>query len=355
MPEILDNLNIVDNTIWALDEEIIDLKNELADLYIQKLKEKKWSSLSSLIIGEWDVIKDYLVSEWLLDKIWDNFKWNFINKLLDWLDPETSEYFQEAKRELDSANTKDQLTQLKEKILNPVDDKKEDIKPEEDYSQNNDVNPDGLEQKTDSKIVSFVPVYSAYKNLIASKDIKQDEIEYVWENSKYIVEKLDTKWNLTKIKKLKDKEWKIILECRGQTPYINSKVASDLIWFALMYYKKTWSKFIIESWYRTISHQEDFKKKNKKLKVPTADPGYSWHNLWYSIDISKDSRYNKKIWWVEWIKNIAKIFDFYPISSEDWHFDHKEFVDNYYDNKSARFDIAQNLDNSYENNRSMAA
>jgi hypothetical protein len=347
-------VEILNNPIWSFDEEIIDLKNELADLYIQKIKEKKWSSLSSFIIGEWNVIKDYLVSEWLLDKIWDNLKWNFINQLLDWLDPETSQYFQEAKRELDNANTKDQLTQLKQKILNPVDDK-EDVVLEQDISKNDDIGSNNVKQNTDSKIVSFVPVYLAYKNLIVSKDINQDEIEYVWENSEYIVEKLETKWNLTKIKKIKNKEWKIILECTWQTPYINSKVASDLVWFALMYYKKTWSKLIIESGYRTISHQEDLKNKNQKLKIPTADPGYSWHNLWYSIDISKDSRYDKKIWWVEWIKKIAEIFDFYPISSEDWHFDHKEFVDNYYNDKSSRWDVAQNLNVSYEDNRSMAA
>lgn len=354
MPEFIDNLNILNNPIWSLDEEIIDLKNEVADLYIQKLKEKKGSSLSSFIIGEWDVIKDYLVSEWLLDKIWDNFKWNFINQLLDWLDPETSEYFQEAKRELDSANTKDQLTQLKEKILNPdtntEDPETTDKTPTDDTSTQTNNN-----DSKEAPVVPFVPIYTPYKNLKFWWEIKKEDLEYIWENSKYIVDKLQTKWNLTKIKKIKDKEWKIVLECRWQTPYINSKVASDLVWFALMYYKKTWSKFIIESWYRTISHQEDLKKKNKKLRIPTADPGYSWHNLWYSIDISKDSRYNKKIWWVEWIKKIAKIFDFYPISSEDWHFDHKEFVDNYYDDKNSRLNIAQNLDSSYEDNRSMAA
>gem|GEM_PF-6103404 len=44
------------------------------------------------------------------------------------------------------------------------------------------------------------------------------------------------------------------------------------------------------------------------------------------------------------MKKIAEIFNFHPISSEDWHFDYKEFVDKYYDDKAARLPEAQKLD-----------
>ncbi|MCF7835406.1 D-alanyl-D-alanine carboxypeptidase family protein [Candidatus Gracilibacteria bacterium] len=354
MAEIFENLDILKNPIGSVDDEIIDLKNEVADLYIEKIKEKKGSSLSNFIIGDGDMIKDYLVSEGLLDKISDNFSGNFINKLLDGLDPETSKYFQEAKKELDSANTKDALNQLKEKILNP------DISVEDPEAIDDTSTDDASTEtsNTDSKetpIVPFVPIYTPYKNLKVGGEVKKEDLEYVGENSKYIVDKLETKGNLTKIKKLKDKNGKIILECRGKTPYVNSKIASDLIGLALIFYNKTGSKFLIESGYRTIEHQEDLKEKNKKTGTPTADPGYSGHNLGYSIDVSTNSRYSKKIGGVSGLKKIAKIFNFHPISSEDWHFDHKEFVDNYYKNKDARLDIAQNLDESYVDNRSMAA
>lgn len=357
MVEILKNTDELDNAIWSLDEDILDLKNELADIYINKAKEI--NSAWSFLIWDWDSIKDYLVSENLMDRVGDFFKWKIAWDFLSSIDPEMVDYFRKAKEKLDSANTKQQLAFLKNELTWAVDKNNEPVNAEN--NQDSQLNVDNInnnelvDNKINSKIVAFVPVYAAYKNLKVWSDIKTDEIKYVWENSKYIIDKLETKWNLTKIDKIKDQNGKIVLECKWKTPYINSKIASDLIWFALMYYKKTWSKFIIESAYRTIEHQEDLKQDNKKTWTPTADPGYSWHNLWYSIDISKSSRYSKKVWWISWLKKIAKIFNFHPISSEDWHFDHKEFVDNYYKNKDARLDIAQNLDESYDDNRSMAA
>lgn len=44
------------------------------------------------------------------------------------------------------------------------------------------------------------------------------------------------------------------------------------------------------------------------------------------------------------MQKIAKIFNFNSISSEDRHFDHKEFVDEYYNDKDARLPVAQKLD-----------
>ena len=47
------------------------------------------------------------------------------------------------------------------------------------------------------------------------------------------------------------------------------------------------------------------------------------------------------------------MFNFNPISSEDWHFDHQIFVDNYYNNKESRPIISENLNNSFESERSI--
>ena len=52
-------------------------------------------------------------------------------------------------------------------------------------------------------------------------------------------------------------------------------------------------------------------------------------------------------------EKIAKMFNFNPISSEDWHFDHQIFVDNYYNNKESRPIISENLNNSFESERSI--
>jgi len=210
--------------------------------------------------------------------------------------------------------------------------------------------------------------YSWYKNLAILNDkylnIIQEDIDYVNEHSKYIVDNLTIKWELAQIKDIKDKDWNLVLDCTWSTPFINKQAAEDLIWFSLLFYKKTWRTFEISSAYRTTEHQEDLLRKNAKkwytnpqgkktYWVPTAQPWYSGHNLWYSIDIKNPAGASSKIWWVSGLQKIAKMFDFYPISSEDWHFDHKIFVDNYYNNKEARPLIAENIENSF--NSSWAA
>lgn len=199
-------------------------------------------------------------------------------------------------------------------------------------------------QSQEKKITTDVlPIYTTYAALKVGEYISQDEITYVESNAKKIVEDLETKWSLSDIEKIKDVDGNVVLECRGKTPYIHSKAAADLVWLSLLYYKKTGKKFLLESAYRTIDHQKILKKENAAKGTPTADPWYSWHNLWYSIDVSKESRYDEKIDWVTWLKKIAKVFNFNPISSEDWHFDYKDFVDKYYDDREARLPEAQKL------------
>lgn len=197
------------------------------------------------------------------------------------------------------------------------------------------------ETDQDTKII---PLFTTYKLLKAGDVVAEDEITYVNENAKSIIEDLETKWDLSEIKEIKDKDGNIVLKCRGETPYIHSKAAADLIGLALLYHKKTGQNILLESAYRTIAHQARLKKENAAKGTPTADPWYSWHNLWYSIDVSTATRYANKIGWIDGTKKLAKLFNFNPISSEDRHFDYKDFVDKYYDDREARLPEAQKLD-----------
>ncbi len=359
--ENVDQNNPKENSDWS---KLLDLKNEVAQAYIDKIK-KWWFSFSWLIIWKWDMLKDYLVTEDIFDKIADEAKWKFlfqpfIKPLLseiinyDWKTITIWEYLEQAKKELDSATTEAELNNLKSKIGN-----KSDVKDPAKSSLTSEPSvvpekPNNTVTSPQTNVVPFIPVYSSYENLKVGVDIKTEDIAYVNENSKIIVDNLKTKWNLTKVKEIKDKNWELIFKLRWQTPYINSKAASDLVWLALIFYKKSGKPLIVESGYRTIAHQAELKILNKPSWVPTADPGYSWHNLWYSLDVSEESRYNTKIGWVKWLGKIAEIFNFHPIDSEDWHFDYKEFIP-LYAKKEERLPIAQNLNKNYDSERLMAA
>jgi len=92
--------------------------------------------------------------------------------------------------------------------------------------------------------------YSGYENLKTIKDssleVTQGDIDYVNEHSKYIVDNLTIKWELAQIKDIKDKDWNLVLDCTWSTPFINKQAAEDLIWFSLLFYKKTWKPLNIK-------------------------------------------------------------------------------------------------------------
>lgn len=111
--------------------KLLDLKNEVAQAYIDKIKEW-WFSFSWLIIWKWDMLKDYLVTEDVFDKIADEAKWKFlfqpfIKPLLsetiqyNWKTITIWEYLEQAKKELDNAHTEIELNNLKSKIINKSD------------------------------------------------------------------------------------------------------------------------------------------------------------------------------------------------------------------------------------------
>lgn len=338
--------NLLQGITGSTSEEVLALKEEIAEKYIEKLKTEKGEWLWSLIIGEGKSLKDYLVSKNIGDKVRDNIKGVFLWGLFTAVDQKSFEidgvkynsifdYLKPMKEELDAANTKEALEELKDKILNWVTIVDDDNQQEQ---------PQDTENTTD-----ILPIYTKYKYLKVGGIVAKEDITYVEANAENIVEHLQTKGSLSKIEEIKDVDGNVVLECRWKTPYIHSKAASDLIWLSLLYYKKTWKKFLLESAYRTIDHQEELKEKNAATWVPTADPWYSWHNLWYSIDLSQETRYDVKIGGIAWLKKLAEMFDFHPISSEDWHFDYSEFVDKYYNDKEARLPEAQKLDDLFEN------
>gem|GEM_PF-3198472 len=116
-----------------------------------------------------------------------------------------------------------ELTKLMEQIQNGVDPTEN---PQPDVTSN-DAQPEQNQEKNPTTDV--LPMYTAYEALKVGEDISQDEIVYVEANAKEIVEHLEIKGDLSEIKEIKDKDGNIVLECRGETPYINSKAASDLI------------------------------------------------------------------------------------------------------------------------------
>lgn len=331
-----DNKDVQKN-IESSEDQILKLKKDIADKYVEKIKSEQWMWITSMIIWEGDVLKDYLVSEDLWDKISDAVKWKFMESIFAKVDKKMFDELKEVKLKIDAAKTEIELTALENEIIWVSD----DSKVKENMSDNKSV-------KSSVNYVPIIPMYMAYEKFVVWDDVSNEEFNYVNENAKSIVEKLETKWDLSKIDEIKDLDGNVVLKCLGKTPYMNSKAASDLIGLSLLFYKKTGHEFSIESAYRTIGHQKELKEKNKKTKIPTADPWYSWHNLWYSIDVDDKSRYSRKIWWVDWLKKIALMFDFNPISSEDWHFDHKEFVDNFYKEKEARLPLAMQYNKEFD-------
>lgn len=317
---------------------------------------KKIEEYVDLYLNNWsednkEVDKSFNIRDWIEWQIWW-LKWWVQLVILETQLSLTCPYFSELKELLDIIkNDRIELNKLKENIEAGL------AFDAVDGSKNEDVEKNPSNEKLS---------YWWYEKLKVLDEpnikITQDDIDYVSNNANYVIENLKIKWELAKIKNIKDKDWNEVLNCTWATPFVNKKAAEDLVWFALLFYKKTGKTFSLSSAYRTMSHQEHLLKENankwyvnpqgKRIKwVPTSNPWYSGHNLWYSIDINNPSGSSSNIGGVSWLQKIAKMFDFNPISSEDWHFDHQIFVDNYYNDKEARPIIAENLENSFNSNR----
>lgn len=272
--------------IPANGDPILNLKTEVAQKYVDNLKNKAGLG-ASLVIGKGEKLKNFLVTKGDGDNLANTAGLNFMANLLDKLESKTfaldgqqydiKNYLLRVKTKINMA-TEDQLNALKINIDTPT-------------TQTNTPTT----TPTKAPDTSVVPSSVSYEKFKVGNEVTQEEMNYVNDNAKYIVDQLVTKGDLTNINNLKDKNGNLVLKCRGESPYINAKAAKDLVGLSLLFYKKAGKAFLLESTYRTIEHQKRLIVQNKESGVPTAEPGYSGHNLGYSFDVSEESRYAKKI------------------------------------------------------------
>jgi len=87
------------------------LREQIADKYIDHLKTQKEWGLSEMAIGEWNQLKDYLITEGLWDRISDQLKWKFFGQFLDALDSKSFTIWW-----VEYASVFDYLKPMKEKL-----------------------------------------------------------------------------------------------------------------------------------------------------------------------------------------------------------------------------------------------
>ncbi len=346
MENILWVENILDNQ--AFDEDILDLKKEVAKDIIEKKVKTNVSGVSKLLVGKGVSLEEYLVADTTGKKILNTVKGKVLDKVFDSLTGQkfvidgkeyssVFEYLEPIKESLDMAKTEAEIQALKHNIFQQT----------EEYANKKHISTESWGDIGVRTIeYSTVPAFVVYKNLKATGNISQEDVQYVNTQAKYTIDRLKTVGGLIDISEVTNQQWEKIIKWTWRTPYIHKKAAADLIWVALLFHKKTKKPLILSSAYRTIEHQQELKKQNAKKNIPTADPGYSAHNLWLAIDIEKWSRYNTTIWWIAVVRKVMKMFNFSPIESEDRHFEHKEF-DNYREDREKRLALAQTMQKKY--------
>lgn len=285
-------------------------KQQVIDTYIEKNNKKSILGFLGInkMLGVDKAIKQYLSSENKPDitsteNIWDFLKWNILIKFF-------------------LKNKKDELDKLKE------------------YLNLNKDNKAQLESLA-SEIKKWTTVEKAIANptptTTSTSEIYSQDPEI-----KAIRNSIEIKWTFADIKEVKNSAWQIILECKWATPYINPEALDDLLWFAVEFFQKTWNALTISSAYRTIENQ---RKQKAEKWWNAAEPGFSGHNLWLSMDLEWADRYSSQVWWINWIRELAKKYNFYPLASEDRHFDYKTLP-----NPGNRLAQAEILDKRFQEN-----
>ena len=116
----LDHLGqFIDAVSWegsSTQEELVELKTDLAKAVVEKMKEK--DPLSIVGIAD-DMVVDYLVSEWFFDAIKDNM----MGKALEL--SSLHGLLSEIREKLKKVDTKEQLDQLRAEVLSKIDEKSE--------------------------------------------------------------------------------------------------------------------------------------------------------------------------------------------------------------------------------------
>lgn len=310
--------------------ENLEIEREAAvDTYLDR---EDWKKKGINLVRE-ETKKDLMATKekWIFGKLWDNLKQAAFKNVATKLDIQVVEYnrieLRMLKDLLKKAETKQQLDFLKQQISAG--------KNIADITLDKDTSPS--QSPVDSS--SRSPSVSSSEALIVAPSTVALSSEL-----QKIRETIEVKKSFAKIKKVKNADGKVILECTAKTPYINEKALNDVLWLADAFFKKTGKPLSLNSVYRTIDHQKELKKKNT---VPTAEPGKSWHNLGLSMDINDGDRYEKAIGWIQGFRDLAKQYHFNPIASEDWHFDH----DTLSKKPTERLNLAQSLDHEFQEER----
>jgi hypothetical protein len=373
-----DEQEIVENESSGeeVSDSLEDLKDEVAEAYLLSLDAKKegivwtvaefWIALNPLH----KLAKNYLLDKSdFLDpkkkKLFSKFKAIILEKMGTWnaqLPDNVSELFNIAydKLALDKMkelilqnkdnkamleNIKQQIAEWKDPILLSSDASLSQSSVEnttaasQSWAENN-ISSQSSQKESEQRFSGLFEWLIVWWTLVV---LNNEDIKYVRETVGSL--KPEIIWDFASIEKIKDKEDNIILECSWKTPYINKNIITDLLGFASLFYKKTGKPLTLNSAYRTIAQQKELDDEND---ANAAEPGYSWHNLWLSIDVESSDRKTKTLWWLKGFRELAQKFNFKPIQSEDWHFDHITLpkADN-------RLAFAQNLDQEF--NKSLAA
>lgn len=340
------------------EEKLAQLKDEVADLYVRKILNKKKGGLVSLgaslgfnLNPMKKRAKDYILQEEIPEGEEDE-DMDIQQKFTQDIDAKVKQtkiavqtsimskipedgmfsYKQEdldaMKELLQKTTTEKELTDLKKIIKKGKDPTKEKIQPS--------VSSPAAEKPTESSVTKVVETGALLGGSLvvltqADLDILKSEKEKI---------KADITGDFASIKKVENSQGKLILEWTGETPYIHKDVWDDLITLALLFYQKTGQSLSINSAFRTHAHQEELKKQKKDL---AAEPGHSGHETGRSFDINAKDKNDKAIGGVEWFREIAQKCHFKPLKWEDRHFDHESLPKD-----ADRPAIAQALDKEYQ-------
>lgn len=312
-------------------------KSEIADAYLDRSEKDEILALATTINPLRQQAKKDLLDKkdkGILSKIGEWIKQVAFKNVANQLDIKPVEYntieLRLLKDLLKKAETKQQLDDLKQQVSSGKNIADIVLATDTKQSQSTDVSSTSSWWSISSSSSSEVLVV-AWVATVLSPELQK------------VREHIEIKKSFANIKKVRNLDGKVILECTANTPYINVKALDDVIGLADAFFKKTGQPLSLNSVYRTIDHQKRLKKKNT---VPTAEPGKSGHNLGLSMDINDGDRYEKAIGGIQGFRDLAKQYHFNPIKSEDWHFDHDSLP-----KSDERLAVAQSMDKEFQDGR----
>jgi len=280
MPEEnIENKTPIDEfNLWQINSDILNLKNKVADAYINKIKDS-WFSFWSLLIWKWDMIKDYLVSESILDKISDEAKWKFLFQPLikpllsesiqyNWKTMTIWEYIEQAKKDLDAATTEVELNNLKSIVEN------KEVSKAWDQSDNTQTTQQTTVPEEASSSIPYKETAIVAAWLVIGKDVvsalPKDDLKIT---SEYWVDRWDHKhwW----IDYWAD-EWTLIY---SMVEWTVDRVLYEADWFGnyVVIKDKDWKEII----YAHLKEKPDLRSGQKiAMWEKIWEVGNTWYSTW---------------------------------------------------------------------------